>query len=607
MTFLNHMVPALLLVLIQGANGQGGPIKLYWTTDHEWQSPKYSYGAPPAIYPLELGTFGPDGPWQGLSVPLGHRDVDTYLDSIDTFPFWPSPWSSVSEILTVPGGGKLSQWPDAPLDYTRSDPFYNSTNTGTVTQDAMSFFDKDWDRFYHADHVPVVAISSWNVSRSVNGAFYAPRVGTLGLAHSTMENGSLLQQLNGETGLTNSFGLHINTARFNGPGSFILGGYDQRRVLGKVGVFDLMDEDMGFLPRVFLSDVTLGVQVGLSPFNDTTMGLERNFSIFQGTQNDQADQLTQRHRGQAGSAMVVPDPTVPLIYLPPGTCEKAASYLPVTWDSFFEYYVWDVSSPRYARIVNSPAYMGFVLTDRQGNNVTIKMPFRVLDLSLSSPIDDPPVAYFPCKSVDSTTGYWKLGRAFLQAAFLGVNYNNNLTFLAQAPGPWLSNQWGVNEIHEIHPDDVNLLSHDISEFENSWSRDWTITTEAADGPSGNDKQKKAVIGGSIVGGVVGVFLIGFCLYVCSRLAHKEIAAAKLSLAESEARRLGREVNVPVASGGRRRAIGGEVVAHGALGGRPKTPVAVLDDVPPPYGEALKEGASMPPPYGPPAGESSGSR
>ncbi|KAK3690193.1 hypothetical protein B0T22DRAFT_481367 [Podospora appendiculata] len=203
-----HMLPALLLVLVQGANGQGGSIKLYWTTDHEWPSPRYSYGAPPEVYPLQLGTFGPDGPWQGIPVALGHRDRD----------------------LTVPGGGKLSQRPDASPDYTRSDPFYNSTNTGIVTQDGMSFYDKALQTFYHTDHVPVVAISSWNISRSANQSFYAPQVGTLGLAPSATKNGSLLQQLSGETGLTNTFGLHINTARFNGPGSFILGGYDKRRV-----------------------------------------------------------------------------------------------------------------------------------------------------------------------------------------------------------------------------------------------------------------------------------------------------------------------------------------------------------------------------------------
>ncbi|KAK3690192.1 hypothetical protein B0T22DRAFT_481366 [Podospora appendiculata] len=359
---------------------------------------------------------------------------------------------------------------------------------------------------------------------------------------------------------------------------------------------------MGFLPRVFLRDVTLGVQLGLSPFNDTAMGPERSIGIFQGVQNDQANKLTQQHQGQAGAAMVVPDPNVPLIYLPPGTCEKAASYLPVTWDSVLGYYVWDVSSPRCARIVSSPAYMGFVLTDRQGKNVTIKVPFRVLDLTLSSPIADPPIAYFPCKSVDSTTGYWKLGRAFLQAAFLGVNYNNNLTFLAQAPGPWLDNRRALNEIQEMRRDDVNLEARDISEFEHSWSHDWTVTAQASDNSSGDgsgDGRKRGMIGGIVVGVVMGVLLIAGCVFLYLRSARKQVAAVKLSLAGSGG---GRREAVPVASGGRRR--GGEVVAHGALGGRPKTPVAVLDDAPPAYGEALKGGV-MPPPYGAPESESRG--
>jgi hypothetical protein len=38
--------------------------------------------------------------------------------------------------------------------------------------------------------------------------------------------------------------------------------------------------------------------------------------------------------------------------------------------------------------------------------------------------------YFPCKPLNNEAGIWFLGRAFLQAAFVGVSLEQNEAFLA---------------------------------------------------------------------------------------------------------------------------------------------------------------------------------
>lgn len=64
----------------------------------------------------------------------------------------------------------------------------------------------------------------------------------------------------------------------------------------------------------------------------------------------------------------------------------------------------------------------------------INVPFALLNLILDSPLTSTPTPYFPCSPwTSSADAPYHLGRAFLQAAFLGAN--SHKLFLAQAPGP----------------------------------------------------------------------------------------------------------------------------------------------------------------------------
>ncbi|KAK5655221.1 hypothetical protein OQA88_6120 [Cercophora sp. LCS_1] len=111
-------------------------------------------------------------------------------------------------------------------------------------------------------------------------------------------------------------------------------------------------------------------------------------------------------------------------------------YLPVTLDDNTGYYLWNIDDPNYWSILNSGAIWDLPSQILREQVITIKVPFHLLNLTLATHIVEKPVTYFPCHDAGTyDVGWWELGRAFLHAAFMGINFEKTLTFLAQAPGP----------------------------------------------------------------------------------------------------------------------------------------------------------------------------
>ena len=272
-----------------------------------------------------------------------------------------------------------------------------------------------------------------------NGRNYTPSVGILGLGrgHAVLVTQSLLGQMKANGAIQSMFGgFHMGSAAHNQEGSMILGGYEQNRVLGEVGTFNLLltrcpQGAQGTLklggPQAYMLDVVLSVETGVSPFNQSG-----NISLWHGIDDGETASESVAEGGRAGSRLVTTNPSVPYMYMPSGLCETAAQYLPVAWSAGLDLFIWDIND-QYHRIVGSPAFMAIVFADKNAKNITIKVPFQLLNLTLTQPIVDQPTAYFPCKP--NPYSNLELGRAFLQAAFLGFEYENNLSYIAQAPGP----------------------------------------------------------------------------------------------------------------------------------------------------------------------------
>jgi hypothetical protein len=83
----------------------------------------------------------------------------------------------------------------------------------------------------------------------------------------------------------------------------------------------------------------------------------------------------------------------------------------------------------------------------------IKVPFSLLNVTLDIPIVEKPTPYIPYHSYtlnpDNKNDRYKLGRAFLQAAYIGRNWASQMTWLGQAPGPGSTGQGLGDQLTDI--------------------------------------------------------------------------------------------------------------------------------------------------------------
>lgn len=306
-----------------------------------------------------------------------------------------------------------------------------------------------------------------------DGFDYTNPVGILGLGpqQRARENKWILDQLKSNGAIaSNTFSLHMGSASLNQTGSLVLGGYEKNRALGPVGSFK-MNSDAGF-PTMFLRDVFLGTEVGATAFDDDII------SIYQGLGDDeQAIEVSKACGAPSGAALTIPSPSTPYIYLPWGTCETAAKYLPVTWDDSLGLYLWDVQNPKYDHILSSSAYMAFVLEDEYAANLTIKVPFQLLNLTLTPPLVETPTQYLPCRPTRTGWGIFQLGRAFLQSAFMFTNFETETMMMAQGPGP----DMGQSVLRSVQAKNRDIIeTESIDTWVDTWASTWGLSPTSDD-------------------------------------------------------------------------------------------------------------------------------
>jgi hypothetical protein len=302
-----------------------------------------------------------------------------------------------------------------------------------------------------------------------------------------------------------SYVLHIGSAAFDYPVSLVFGGYNKGRIIGPMTSFS-------HEKAVDLLDIGIGVEYGESPF-----------------QFDSKQNLLVGDTEIIGKPLKVwIDPTTPYLSLPHNTCEGLANILPINLDHSTRYYHWKTDDPLYKSIVTSPSYLSFTFPPANGasKNVTVKVPFALLNLTLDKPIVDRPTPYFPCNSfTPGEKDNYRLGRAFLQAAFIGRNWANNMTWLGQAPGPGAVGLTGLgDELLDLAADATKLDFYDSEKtnyFNQSWAGHWSVIesakTTSSNGtdtssrpkPSDNAGESKGLSTGAKAGIGVGTALAGF--------------------------------------------------------------------------------------------------
>ncbi|KAI9933270.1 hypothetical protein ASPWEDRAFT_43041 [Aspergillus wentii DTO 134E9] len=471
-------------------------------------------------------TYGPDGPWHAVTVQLGSD-----LQLVDLYPGGNYGSTVMSSSLCTNTSFGSTCYADKAGTYTRSTSHSSINGSASfwesylwsypgerevqIVLDRMTIFNKN-DKQYE-NNITLYVIDNASMTYPGNIS-YQPSVGFLSLgAPSETLNYPRNSQTKGwwitsrlwEDSIIPSigYGLHLGSAATDPPvePSLYLGGYDTNRVLGEISTQSVYSGG-GSLNGglvIQLNDVALGVEEGDSPFS---------------FQNKTKAGLLQTNGTSLGSSPQLSINTIqPYLYLPTATCEAITAYLPVYYNTSLGLYIWNTSDPNYEIIVKSPAYLSFNFIKDSDNNkqLEIKVPFALLNLTLEAPLVDTPTRYLPLAHHDTNLVF---GRAFMQAAFIGVNWgadnSSGTWFLAQAPGP--------NLISTPHIESMNAGTDNItgssSSWANTWSSYWTPVTEtsSSSGQSSSTKSKIGVGVGVGVGIGGALVVLGVAAFVLRR-------------------------------------------------------------------------------------------
>ncbi|KAF2088279.1 hypothetical protein K490DRAFT_39930 [Saccharata proteae CBS 121410] len=471
--------------------------------------------------PWSTEIYGPDGPWHAVTALVGGLNSQG-TTQVDLFPggiygtfLLTDDACSLFPNTTCGKGGLWS--PDFKSDTDtgfeatwRTNSFENTTlGSGETYVQAMTI------NGLTVGNVPLVATDNFKQT-SPGGTEYGSECGTLALG-----TGSTTQVQVFDTAPTSndswgfefpaalynesiipsySWMLHIGSANLDYDGSLILGGYDKGRTIGPY----LNYTGAG----LSLLDIGLGVERGASPFST---GAKTVTGLLLDDTNEQT------------IVDIYVDELLPYMYLPAKTCERLAQILPLTYDTTLRYYLWNTEDSSYETIITSPTYLSFVFnsTADTSTNVTIKVPLMLLNLTLSSPLVEKDTQYFPCldNTFDGAETH-RLGRAFLQSAFYGYNYNAYTSWLGQAAGPGLGEERIdiADATYDIETNDDNgTILYD------SWRDYWTplaadssvsATPSTADSgsaesktDSGSDGLATGAIAGIIVGAICALLVL----------------------------------------------------------------------------------------------------
>ena len=487
-------------------------------------------------------SYGPDGPWPVVTIQVGTDAHGNGLDTVDLHPG--GIWQHMIPIGKICNGQPYDKCPAAAAglyDVVDSHNIIRNVTpgeSGVVWQwgseiaqnlsglaynvvDVISLHGAlGSDSNFQVGNSSITAVEAWTIELP-DGTNYSTQVGTLALGapgkgNEPFSNVPNFGNVNGQTipGYgnqngnipSNSFGLHYGSVPLNQTGSLVFGGYDQSRVLGDAAAFDLVGEDNQMITQ--LLDIEIGVETGSTPFTNDTIhypgpSSSTNITYISG--------LLQRNASFPNGQPTVINPIVPYFFMSPQTCANIAQNLPVTFQSDIGLYTWDTNGPaaaQYQQIRKSPAYLAFVFDNPGASNITIKVPFALLDLTLDAPIVSTPQQYFPCRPfyANDGSGYYEFGKAFLQAAFIGMNWGQNKWFMAQAPGPGV----GASNVQPIGDADIAINSDPISNFATTWAKDWTAVSQSGNGTTGASA-KASLSTGAKAGIGVGVALVGFAL------------------------------------------------------------------------------------------------
>ncbi|GAB1736120.1 hypothetical protein NU219Hw_g6170t1 [Hortaea werneckii] len=481
-------------------------------------------------------SVGPDGPWWYIlqavdwpSAPMKMIPTQAEIsmivnksacDSHDNCPSSDNLWEPTSDTWRHnKGSEKASADVDASAAGPEASELLGLEGSGQYIMNRMTLYrgaDANSDtRINNLDKSAIILSNNYSITYP-GGASYTLSTGFLSLSSRnenitwTAQNGTSITAMkilprayHNEFIPSESYSLHVGSVFPNITGSLILGGYDKSRCLSE----PLVTQGDSFT----LTDIGLNVSSG--------------DSVFKGLPSGNQNGLLRSSGSSATAKSVGVGSGFPYLYLPRSTCDAIAEYLPVTYNEDFDLYFWNTDDEAFEQIVTSPHHLTFTFSDNNLVPRTIKVPFALLNLTLDQPLTESPTPYFPCRPTKVVEGGIepRLGRAFLQAAFMAKVENTK--FLAQAPGPNFDSE-SVNTIS------TGASTLDPADGAASWEDTWKghlkeVTSKVGSnntedtGPSDPQSSDSGISGGAIAGIVVGVIVAvalvaGFILWQVRR-------------------------------------------------------------------------------------------
>ncbi|CAN9136242.1 unnamed protein product [Alternaria alternata] len=180
------------------------------------------------------------------------------------------------------------------------------------------------------------------------------------------------------------------------PASLVLGGYDLSRSSEPVTI------------NINLADMTRALTVGLQDIVVT--------STLNGTLS-----LIENER------ILAPiDSSIPEIWLPKSVCDRFESAFGLVYhDKTGRYVLTDTARDRLRELNPTLTFTIGTNAVTGGNTTVIQIPYEAFDLQIGYPVFANAINYFPIRRADNESQY-AIGRAFLQEAYLGVDFESGI-------------------------------------------------------------------------------------------------------------------------------------------------------------------------------------
>ncbi|KAM3069397.1 hypothetical protein ACMFMG_005503 [Clarireedia jacksonii] len=427
--------------------------------------------------------YGNDGTWSAISIRVG--TPEQWADVLVS--------TALSEIWVVGTGGCANDSVCAANRGHIVDPYKSSTWQPEGTFDLsldpqlgfIGYAEYGLDRLNFGTSgvsVPSIIVGSINTTQHWLGFFGLGIIPGNFSQNTVLSPISVLMETAGAIP-SHSYG-YTAGAKYQQKGtpvSLTLGGYDENRLVAHDVSFELNPSSQ---PQVYVNSISVVSNTGSGN------------SINLVTTSDRI------------SAII--DSSTPYLWLPPSVCNLFAAALGLTYNKTLNLYTFDANTSQHTNLSELEMNFTFQLSDLGSSVelVNITLPYAAFDLQLTFPFipnttygsDDASKYYFPLAQASNEAQY-TIGRAFLQEAYLIVDYERNNFSIHQA----------VHTANPLYNTSITtILPPQNSTFTGNPTNN---STDSGHSSVGSEPQKIELSSGAIAGIVIGcVALLGLVAF-----------------------------------------------------------------------------------------------